>query len=188
MIDLKSANGTYVNKERIHSLRVIGDGDKIYVGDFVMKLLAGESAGDGTDMTAQNAPVEIRNTPGRDGVARRGDSSCEMGAPIVEMHRTMKPLEHDVDDIEIIEDFVEVEVEPMEDAETSSSDASNDPVFGDALAIEDADSVAEEVDFDLIDAEEIDDELLEVEAEDVDDALIEVEAMRLRLKKSSPPS
>ena len=39
VIDLKSTNGTYVNKERISAPRVVGDDDKIYVGDFVIQLL-----------------------------------------------------------------------------------------------------------------------------------------------------
>ncbi|MFT5432132.1 MAG: pilus assembly protein CpaF [Myxococcota bacterium] len=46
VIDLKSTNGTYVNKERISSPRVIGADDKIYVGDFVMRLNGGVRGGD----------------------------------------------------------------------------------------------------------------------------------------------
>ncbi|MEC8024551.1 MAG: FHA domain-containing protein, partial [Myxococcota bacterium] len=43
VIDLKSTNGTYVNKERIHKPCVISQEDKIYVGDFVMTLLPNDA-------------------------------------------------------------------------------------------------------------------------------------------------
>ncbi len=38
VIDLKSTNGTYVNKERISAPRVLTSEDKVYVGDFIMQL------------------------------------------------------------------------------------------------------------------------------------------------------
>ncbi|MBT9561174.1 MAG: FHA domain-containing protein, partial [Myxococcales bacterium] len=39
VIDLKSTNGTYVNKERIAAPRVVTGDDRIYIGDFVMQLV-----------------------------------------------------------------------------------------------------------------------------------------------------
>jgi pilus assembly protein CpaF len=39
LIDLKSTNGTYVNGRRIAAPMIVGAGDKIYVGDFILSLL-----------------------------------------------------------------------------------------------------------------------------------------------------
>lgn len=39
LIDLKSTNGTYVNGRRIAAPIMVGAGDKIYVGDFILSLL-----------------------------------------------------------------------------------------------------------------------------------------------------
>src|ERR1700734_3036022 len=36
--DLKSTNGTYVNGRKISQATIVREGDKIYVGDFVMRL------------------------------------------------------------------------------------------------------------------------------------------------------
>ncbi|MGB0590165.1 MAG: FHA domain-containing protein, partial [Myxococcota bacterium] len=38
LVDLRSTNGTYVNGRRITAPEVIGPKDKIYIGDFVMKV------------------------------------------------------------------------------------------------------------------------------------------------------
>src|SRR5690242_23969 len=43
VVDLKSTNGTYVNGRKITSPLVVKEGDKIYVGDFVLTL-EGDSA------------------------------------------------------------------------------------------------------------------------------------------------
>lgn len=47
--DLKSTNGTYVNGRKISQATIVREGDKIYVGDFVLRLesAAGESARNG---------------------------------------------------------------------------------------------------------------------------------------------
>src|ERR1700678_1287746 len=42
--DLKSTNGTYVNGRKIAQATIVREGDKIYIGDFVIRL---ESAGAG---------------------------------------------------------------------------------------------------------------------------------------------
>jgi len=41
--DLKSTNGTYVNGRKIAQATVVRDGDKIYVGDFVLRLESGDA-------------------------------------------------------------------------------------------------------------------------------------------------
>src|SRR5207253_418487 len=50
--DLKSTNGTYVNGRKIAQATIVREGDKIYIGDFVIRL-----ATQGTG-TAEAAPVE----------------------------------------------------------------------------------------------------------------------------------
>src|SRR5689334_7186583 len=42
--DLKSTNGTYVNGRKIAQATIVREGDKIYIGDFVLRI---ESSGDG---------------------------------------------------------------------------------------------------------------------------------------------
>src|SRR5690348_9422747 len=42
--DLKSTNGTYVNGRKIAQATIVREGDKIYVGDFVLRIEAGPGA------------------------------------------------------------------------------------------------------------------------------------------------
>ena len=42
--DLKSTNGTYVNGRKIAQATIVREGDKIYIGDFVLRLDAGNGA------------------------------------------------------------------------------------------------------------------------------------------------
>src|ERR687898_1369155 len=44
VVDLKSTNGTYVNGRKITSPLVVKEGDKIYIGDFVLTLEEGAGA------------------------------------------------------------------------------------------------------------------------------------------------
>ncbi len=62
VIDLKSTNGTYVNKERISAPRVIADADKVYIGDFIMRLQQG--AGDEADDVTQEASTPAAKDSG----------------------------------------------------------------------------------------------------------------------------
>src|SRR5476651_675557 len=39
--DLKSTNGTYVNGRKIAQATIVREGDKIYIGDFVLRIEAG---------------------------------------------------------------------------------------------------------------------------------------------------
>jgi len=43
--DLKSTNGTYVNGRKISQATIVREGDKIYMGDFVLRLETGGAAG-----------------------------------------------------------------------------------------------------------------------------------------------
>src|SRR5580765_2352618 len=54
--DLKSTNGTYVNGRKIAQATIVREGDKIYIGDFVLRLEtngagapAGETTGGGSN-------------------------------------------------------------------------------------------------------------------------------------------
>ncbi|HVH43416.1 MAG TPA: ATPase, T2SS/T4P/T4SS family, partial [Labilithrix sp.] len=52
--DLKSTNGTYVNGRKIAQATIVREGDKIYIGDFVLRLES--SAGAGALAPAQESP------------------------------------------------------------------------------------------------------------------------------------
>ena len=41
--DLKSTNGTYVNGRKIAQATIVREGDKIYVGDFVLRVEAAQA-------------------------------------------------------------------------------------------------------------------------------------------------
>src|ERR1700710_2345745 len=43
--DLKSTNGTYVNGRKIAQATIVREGDKIYIGDFVLRLETNGAAG-----------------------------------------------------------------------------------------------------------------------------------------------
>src|SRR5215469_10510628 len=43
--DLKSTNGTYVNGRKISQATIVREGDKIYIGDFVLRLETAQQAG-----------------------------------------------------------------------------------------------------------------------------------------------
>ena len=42
--DLKSTNGTYVNGRKIAQATIVREGDKIYIGDFVLRLDGGAAS------------------------------------------------------------------------------------------------------------------------------------------------
>ncbi|MEO7033966.1 MAG: FHA domain-containing protein [Polyangiaceae bacterium] len=52
--DLNSTNGTYVNRRKITQATIVREGDRIYIGDFVLRI---ESGG------AQSAPEDFRTGP-----------------------------------------------------------------------------------------------------------------------------
>lgn len=57
VVDLKSTNGTYVNGRKITSPLVVRDGDKIYIGDFILTL-EGEQVGDTGRASAEAEEIE----------------------------------------------------------------------------------------------------------------------------------
>src|SRR5690349_23814152 len=55
--DLKSTNGTYVNGRKIAQATIVREGDKIYVGDFVLRIeMAGPSSSAPNDGLRAGAP------------------------------------------------------------------------------------------------------------------------------------
>src|ERR1700733_921522 len=63
--DLKSTNGTYVNGRKISQATIVRDGDKIYIGDFVVRLeVPGQAAGASDGASASNDEPQGR-TPAR---------------------------------------------------------------------------------------------------------------------------
>src|SRR5262245_55869912 len=61
--DLKSTNGTYVNGRKIAQATIVREGDKIYIGDFVLRLEtngAGAPAGAGEATAAPGEEESIR--------------------------------------------------------------------------------------------------------------------------------
>lgn len=54
--DLNSTNGTYVNRRRITQATIIRDGDKIYVGDFVIRIESRGEADTSEPPTPSSAP------------------------------------------------------------------------------------------------------------------------------------
>jgi pilus assembly protein CpaF len=67
--DLKSTNGTYVNGRKISQATIVREGDKIYIGDFVMRLeTPGASTGQSADASyAPPAPPSDDSSQRRDG-------------------------------------------------------------------------------------------------------------------------
>jgi pilus assembly protein CpaF len=53
--DLKSTNGTYVNGRKISQATIVREGDKIYVGDFVLRLETGRA--EAQEVAAQGTPA-----------------------------------------------------------------------------------------------------------------------------------
>src|SRR5438445_7669940 len=58
--DLKSTNGTYVNGRKIAQATIVREGDKIYIGDFVLRI---EAAGAAGVPAPTGAPIAMDDTP-----------------------------------------------------------------------------------------------------------------------------
>jgi pilus assembly protein CpaF len=81
--DLKSTNGTYVNGRKISQATIVREGDKIYIGDFVLRLETGQAvaAADegGNDGVAQ--ALAGREGPTRDPGASGGHTPLNQMLP-----------------------------------------------------------------------------------------------------------
>lgn len=74
--DLNSTNGTYVNRRRIAQATIVREGDRIYIGDFVLRIELG--AGD-------VAPAsEEESSTGRGSLVTAPDQASEPPTPLIE--------------------------------------------------------------------------------------------------------
>lgn len=58
--DLNSTNGTYVNRRRISQATIVRQGDRIYIGDFVIRIEGGEEGSGLASSRASVAPIPLR--------------------------------------------------------------------------------------------------------------------------------
>ena len=100
--DLKSTNGSYVNGHRIAQATIVREGDKIYIGDFILKVDAGTASS-----SSPNSPAsprdERRSHEGDQGGPAEEDRSVATPLPraggIDGSAVSHIPLEQDPDDI-----------------------------------------------------------------------------------------
>src|SRR5690348_4717787 len=106
--DLKSTNGTYVNGRKIAQATIVREGDKIYIGDFVLRIESGSGSVVGPTPSEDGAPAErdsgsdVAGAPGsnnaqppmRRGTAPRIEHLDGKGPDVISHF----PLEHDPDD------------------------------------------------------------------------------------------
>jgi pilus assembly protein CpaF len=82
--DLKSTNGTYVNGRKISQATIVREGDKIYIGDFVLRVEGASPASAqpgfvADDMSSGSAPLSRQDGPRHD--APRADARQEGHRP-----------------------------------------------------------------------------------------------------------
>src|SRR5579859_1092703 len=68
--DLKSTNGTYVNGRKISQATIVREGDKIYVGDFVLRLETAVAQGALIEVPSSVGDESQGHTPARPGLLR----------------------------------------------------------------------------------------------------------------------
>lgn len=61
--DLNSTNGTYVNRRRISQATIVREGDRIYVGDFVLQIEPSETVGSSTNESTGSGQSPSRSMP-----------------------------------------------------------------------------------------------------------------------------
>ncbi|HEY6078683.1 MAG TPA: FHA domain-containing protein [Polyangiaceae bacterium] len=77
--DLNSTNGTYVNRRRITQATIVREGDRIYVGDFVLRIeLPGSQGAEGPEPSDGEGRQELVSVP--DEVSNSGPSALEPAA------------------------------------------------------------------------------------------------------------
>ncbi len=94
--DLKSTNGTYVNGRKITQATIVREGDKIYIGDFVLRLETGQGVAPGEPAAAEDS-VSRATAPRispmiRDGASAPPPPDAPTGAPPPPMMGTMGSL------------------------------------------------------------------------------------------------
>src|SRR6202035_2146369 len=67
--DLKSTNGTYVNGRKIAQATIVREGDKIYIGDFILRIETGaarhpsQTPPGPAQIPAYDAPSDLQSVP-----------------------------------------------------------------------------------------------------------------------------
>src|SRR5260221_14611015 len=83
--DLKSTNGTYVNGRKIAQATIVREGDKIYIGDFVLRIESGAEGAPASPGGADHAPPPGASaappSPGASSPFGSLDDSSEQRAP-----------------------------------------------------------------------------------------------------------
>src|SRR5689334_22006098 len=97
--DLKSTNGTYVNGRKIAQATIVREGDKIYIGDFVLRLDTGTGNAQTSDPEAyrqqeEAPPPRAQVRTGGGGTAPQPIAKAD-ASPVAHY-----PLERDPDDSE----------------------------------------------------------------------------------------
>jgi pilus assembly protein CpaF len=116
--DLNSTNGTYVNRRRITQATIVREGDRIYVGDFVLRIeLPGGAEGEAPDA----ARAELVSSP--DEVSTTGPS------PGAGMAASMRPSSDDEDEQTRIPGPTHT-LEPPPRTTSSNAASSDAPVRG----------------------------------------------------------
>src|SRR6187551_687628 len=78
--DLNSTNGTYVNRRRVTQATIVREGDRIYVGDFVLRIeLPGSEGVEGSQPSDGEARPELVSAP--DEVSTTGQPSAAVPVP-----------------------------------------------------------------------------------------------------------
>src|SRR5688572_9981163 len=62
--DLNSTNGTYVNRRRINQATIVREGDRIYIGDFVLRVEVPADEGSGASQRPSVPSPGPRAVPG----------------------------------------------------------------------------------------------------------------------------
>lgn len=75
--DLNSTNGTYVNRRRISQATIVREGDRIYIGDFVLRVELGEGGADlaAGEQSGGSGPILSQQISGSQSESSRSDIS-----------------------------------------------------------------------------------------------------------------
>jgi pilus assembly protein CpaF len=87
--DLKSTNGTYVNGRKIAQATIVREGDKIYIGDFVLRLDAGSGAEAAPNGDDESVRTLARNSPA--GAAGNAPAPAPAPAPVPQAAQRPQP-------------------------------------------------------------------------------------------------
>jgi pSer/pThr/pTyr-binding forkhead associated (FHA) protein len=79
--DLNSTNGTYVNRRRIAQATIVREGDRIYIGDFVLRV----------ELTQGDIEVAEESGTGRPSLATSPETASEPPTPLLEPRESLAP-------------------------------------------------------------------------------------------------